>query len=219
MISSNSELSVFEMTPRELKGLSRRLQDSLAGMQTTLVIGAASSTEAKVVAKVVNVATAIIRERRKALTESHIETLIDLYLQGEPLAQIDEHLERDNAALRARYLKQVPCLSATEIRAMLPKPPRNPSEPTSRWKREARVFAIPHGKSDLFPAFQFDHGHPLQAIRKILASLPADMTAWQIALWFATGNGWLDGDCPQACLSDVGAIVDAARHLHDPAVG
>lgn len=161
-----------------------------------------------------------MREHRKAMAETRIETLVDLYLEGEPLAQVDEDLELDNAVLHAQYLKQVPCYSAAEIRAQQSRtPPRNPSEPTSRWKREGKIFAIPHGKSDRFPAFQFDHGAPLPAIKKILAVLPEDMTPWQIALWFASGNGWLDGSCPQASLSNVDDVLEAARQLDNSAVG
>ena len=153
------------------------------------------------------------------MTESRIEVLVDLYLEGQALAEVDEYLEQDNAELRAQYLQEVPCFSATEIRAMLPNPPKNTSEPTSRWKCDSKVFAVPRGNSDLFPAFQFDHGQPLPVIRKILSALPKDMTPWQIALWFASGNGWLDDACPQDTLSDAGAVIDAANRLNDPVVG
>lgn len=43
----------------------------------------------------------------------------------------------------------------------------------------------------------------------MLAALPADMTAWQTALWFASGNGWLDGDKQQR-LDDGKRLVEAA---------
>ena len=45
------------------------------------------------------------------------------------------------------------------------------------------------------------------------------MTGWQIAMWFASGNGWLDGAAPQDRLGDPEAVLDAARVLADPAVG
>ena len=38
-------------------------------------------------------------------------------------------------------------------------------------------------------------------------------------MWFASGNGWLDGDEPKERLSDPDAVVDAARRLADPALG
>lgn len=219
MINNDADLSILEMSPEEQKKLPKRLRKSLIGAQPAFVIGSSSPREAKLIAKVAKTAAKIAREHRKAMTEDRVETLVDLYLEGEPLAQVDEDLERDNAALRARYLKQVPCLSAVEIRAMLSNPPRNPSEPTSRWKREGRVFAVPHGKGDRFPAFQFDHGRPLAVIRKTLLALPEDMSPWQTALWFYSGNGWLDGASPQESLSDPDAVANAARQLSNPAVG
>lgn len=39
------------------------------------------------------------------------------------------------------------------------------------------------------------------------------------AFWFASGNGWLDGDEPQRRLSDAEDVVEAARRLSEPARG
>ena len=97
--------------------------------------------------------------------------------------------------------------------------PRNRSEPTSRWKREGRLFAVRRAGVDLYPSFQFADGAPLPVIKDVLAALPGHMTGWQIAMWFGSGNGWLDGAEPQDRLSDPDAVVDAARKLADSAVG
>jgi hypothetical protein len=151
-------------------------------------------------------------QRREALAEEKIKRLVDMYLEGEPRPQIDAEIDRDNAKLRANYLKKVPAYSAAEIRAQLLKAkPKNTSEPASRWKREQRVFAVRHDGKDLFPAFQFADGAPLPIIRKILKALPDDMTPWQVAFWFASGNGWLDGETPEECLKDERDVVFAAE--------
>ena len=57
------------------------------------------------------------------------------------------------------------------------------------------------------------------AMRDVLSALPEGMTAWQKALWFASGNGWLDGAEPQRRLNDGLRVVEAARRLADPADG
>ena len=54
---------------------------------------------------------------------------------------------------------------------------------------------------------------------QVLAALPAEMTLWQKAFWFASGNGWLDGDEPQRRLDDGERVVEAARRLAEPARG
>lgn len=147
-------------------------------------------------------------------TENIIEHLVDIYLEGEPRAEIDKKIEQDNARLRAEYLKDVKAFTAADIRNQFVKTkPKNPSEPASRWKREQRVFAIRYDGKDLFPAFQFADGSPLPIIKKILKALPEDLTTWQVAFWFASGNGWLDGDAPQECLKDESGVVFAAEQL------
>ena len=67
---------------------------------------------------------------------------------------------------------------------------RNKSEPASRWKKEDKTFAVR------------EDGAPRPVVRDVLAALPDTMTAWQKALWFASGSGWLDGDEPQRRLND-----------------
>ena len=219
MTNAPVELSVLEISPTEIEPLSNPVRDLLARANKNIFIGSSSTADAAIVVKVLKTAVYIIGERRQTVTEDRIETLVDLYLQGEALAQVDEDLERDNAQLRARYLQSVPCLSAADVRSMLSNPPNNTSEPTSRWKRQAKIFAIPRGNSDRFPAFQFSHGQPLPAIRKILAALPKTITPWQTALWFASGNGWLGGVSPQDFLVNVDDVVTAASQLNNPVVG
>jgi hypothetical protein len=71
----------------------------------------------------------------------------------------------------------------------------------------------------LISGFQFDHGQPLPAIRKILVALPKTMTPWQIGLWFASGNGWLGGVSPQDSLVNVDEVIAAASRLDNLVFG
>ena len=66
---------------------------------------------------------------------------------------------------------------------------RNPSESASRWRREKRVIAVRAGGCQLFPRFQFADGHPRPVSKEVMKNLPEDMTPWQTALWFWSGNG------------------------------
>ena len=95
----------------------------------------------------------------------------------------------------------------------------NPSEPASRWRREKRVFAVRKGRAQLYPRFQFADGQPLPVIKQVLKRLPAGMTPWQIAFWFRSGNGWLDGRSPEEALGDEDHVLNAADRLCDSVVG
>ena len=132
---------------------------------------------------------------------------------------VEAELAVDNLELRRTYLDETPTLTAVQIHRMSGLRSRNTSEPASRWKSEGKTFAVRVGRRDLYPAFQFEDGAPRPVVRDVLAALPESMTGWQSALWFASGNGWLDGDEPQRRLHDRELVVAAARRLSEPARG
>lgn len=161
----------------------------------------------------------LVASDRRQLTEDNIELLIRSLLPHAPRSQLGAQLELDNARLRAAYLQEVPTRSGREIRAASGLNPKNASEPASRWKRERRVFAVRHGGRDLFPAFQFEDGYPRSVIKRVLHEFPPTATEWQIAIWFASGNGWLDGAEPRNRLDAPDEVIEAARRLADPTEG
>lgn len=192
----------------------------LMGAKKWFMMGTQTTADFKLVTKVSQILAEIKSSKRQKISEEVIEKLLDIYLEGEERAPSDIDLERDNAALRARYLKTTPTYSASGIRSFQTgDPPKNPSDPAARWKREGRLFAVPHGNLDLFPAFQFRDGAPHPGIKKILKALPADMTPWQVAFWFASGNGWLGGETPQSSLDAIDEVVDAAGRLGEAVIG
>ena len=219
-----------ELTPDEVEGFPARLQEKIKArnilrgkqqrLQRWILIGADSKQEAAVMRATAAMAGRIVAQRRKELTERNIEALVDMYLQGEERAEVDGQLEQDNAELRAQYLREVPTFTAANIHKLMHGSLlNNPSEPASRWRREKRVFAVRNGRAQLFPCFQFADGHPLPVVKQLLKRLPADMTPWQIAFWFRSGNGWLDGRSPEEALGDEYGVLNAADRLRDPAVG
>ena len=230
MAGLSESIPVIELTPDEVEGLSSRLRQKVKEgtntrlgqqqLQRWVLLGAASRQEAAVMCATATMAGRILGQRRKELTERNIKALVDLYLQGEGRADIDRELEQDNAELRAQYLREVQMYTAADIHEFMHGSLlSNPSEPASRWRREKRVFAVHNGRSRLFPRFQFTDGHPLPVIKKVLKRLPEDMTSWQIAFWFRSGNGWLDGRPPEEALGDEDSVLNAADRLGEPAAG
>lgn len=148
-----------------------------------------------------------------------LKLMIESILPDTLRADIRAQLEIDNARLRSDYLRETRMLTGSEIRAGSGLNPKNGSESVSRGKREGRIFAVRHRGRDLYPAFQFAHGQPRRVIKDILAQTPRWATPWQIALWFASGNGWLDGATPEERLDAPGEVVEAALHLATPTEG
>lgn len=180
-----------------------------------------NAADAIIMRKTVKTVTQILPQRRSALREGNIEKLVDIFLEGEERLEVDEDIDLENAKLRATYFSDTKPYTAAEIRAFRApgKMPKNKSEPASRWKRENRIFAIRKNGVDYFPRFQFVDGAPLPLIKKVLKQLPDDMTQWQIAFWFASGNGWLDGIAPQDALGDEEGVLLAAQRMRETAIG
>lgn len=220
-------LSHIDLTPEDIEklpaGLRRKIKAAFGPADQPsgdwLIVGAASASLAKLIERAVETLPPIAAARGAKLTEANIEKMLDVILADAPRARVETDLDVDNAELRAEYLQTTPLLTAAEVRAASGLNPRNKSEPASRWKREGKLFAVRRAGIDLYPAFQFADGVPRPVIKAVLQALPADMTAWQIAMWFGSGNGWLDGAEPQRSLSRPNDVIDAARKLAEPAIG
>ena len=220
-------LSLIDLTPEEVERLPASLRRRIGGSSRSkgsppgawLLVGERAEGRAELLERALEVLPSLAAERGSRLSEANIEKILDVILSDAPRPRVENELEIDNARLRSRYFQETPLLTGAEVRAASGLNPRNKSEPASRWKREGRLFAVRRSGVDHYPAFQFADGAPRPVIREVLAALPKDMTAWQIAMWFASGNGWLDGDEPQECFSDPDAVVEAARRLADPALG
>ncbi len=214
-------LPLINLTPDEIEKLPAKLRDKISATDVIGVwlVGGTTERIAQRIARVVELFPRAAAKHNEQLSDANIEKMLDVFLSDTPRPPVETELDIDNARLRADYLQETPCLTAAQVHAASGLNPRNRSEPASRWKREGRLFAVRRSGIDLYPAFQFEDGVPRPVIKKILAALPKDMTGWQIALWFASGNGWLGGDEPQERLVDPDAVIDAALKLADPAVG
>lgn len=83
-----------------------------------------------------------------------------------------------------------------------------------RLQRERKIFAVSHENATYVPSFQFDEkGNPRPAVAKVIEILGKDTSDWGLAIWFTTGNGWLDDRRPVDLLKDEPEqVVQAAEH-------
>jgi len=123
------------------------------------------------------------------------------------LSALFKKIETENAEIRRAYLDQTKFLD----------PPKSLRDRLEQWKRERKIFAVRDHNANRYPVFQFENGYPKPVINKILKAMPGDISPWQTALWFRSGNGWLSGDVPQNCLGDIDRVVNAAARLAQPA--
>ena len=149
-----------------------------------------------------------------------MEKLISAMLPDEPPpvpSQAKVLQARRNAQARLALLSEFGYLTAPQI-AEGRSQAANRYALASSWRRHGRVFAVDYNGRQLFPGFQFDeHGQPLPVVAAVLAALPAaEMSEWELALWWTSANGWLDGERPVDRLDDVQALSVAAARLAEP---
>jgi hypothetical protein len=92
--------------------------------------------------------------------------------------------------------------------------PDQPPPTFERWLVSRKVLSVRWRDQTLMPLFQFDL--ETMAIRpactRVVDELKAVFNGWELALWFATPNTWLDCAKPVALLaSDEFAVLQAAR--------
>jgi hypothetical protein len=118
----------------------------------------------------------------------------------------------DNARERVRFVEEFPCYTSREVAELAGHEAVNASATATRWKKARRIVGLPWKGSDLYPAFQFSEGRPLPAIAQVIEALPDRMSAWQVAFWLTSSNGWLGGATPLERLDDETAVLAAAAH-------
>ena len=133
--------------------------------------------------------------------------------------KLEAKLLKRNLKMLNEYLKRNILLNAQDIHRMSGSKSSRESEPSTRWKREGKIFAIRNRGLNLFPSFQFRDGIPLPVIKEVLTIIGEKFSSWQIACWFEGGNGWLGGDAPQNCLEKPDVVISAAPRFMNPAIG
>jgi hypothetical protein len=165
------------------------------------------------------IASAVARalEQRESMSDL-IEQLTPKAISSSPAVL----QARRNAAARLELFEEFGFLTAGDVSDLAGSTATNRSALATRWRKEGRIFAIPRHGTLYYPLFQFgEDGRPLPAIAEVLAAFKgAGMSDWEVALWFTSGNGWLDDRRPVDVLApDPEAVVVAASHETDEIAG
>ncbi|MBU6248303.1 MAG: hypothetical protein KGN77_11135 [Xanthomonadaceae bacterium] len=114
-------------------------------------------------------------------------------------------------------------LNAVEVKALTGSRTSDPRSLLSRWKREGKIFALKVDGEERVPIYLLDPDRgfkPRPAVREILAAFAGRWSDWALANWFASGNGYLDGNAPMDCLDGPSEMLvraaeaAAGNHLH-----
>ena len=160
----------------------------------------------------------LMKAQQGRLADRQITALLDAFAPAS-LDEAHRVLVMDNVVARQGFLRDFPCLTSKEVAVHSGHTAKNLSMAASRWRQAGKIFSIPARGEDLFPAFQFQDGQPHRTVALALAELPKRKSPWQVAFWFVSNNGWLDGAAPMDRLDDTEAVVTAARREAEDIVG
>jgi len=118
-----------------------------------------------------------------------------------------------NAEARSSLVRELGALTSTQVAELAGSRASNRAALANRWKQEGRIFSVSYEGATLYPAFQFDaEGRPRPVIAEAIRTLGSKSTDWELALWFTTNVGWLDGQRPVDLLeSDPASVGEAAE--------
>jgi len=148
--------------------------------------------------------------------ERLIEAAMPALSDRPPPAALEQ--ARRNAELRADFLQRYEVLDTEKVHKLYGSKADNKAALAGRWRGDGKIFGIDLQGRTVYPAFQFDaSGKPKPIIAKVLRVLGGKPGPWQIAIWFTSANGWLDGRCPVDVMdTDPDAVIEAARDIGEP---
>ncbi len=203
------------LTPDELRALEKQhpellLDDEQEGSPHALTISGSPALLSAVRVLVEHIARE--QQQSAAVLSALASNPERAVITTERLEQLHRQAESQNA-----FVDSVELLTSAMIGAWRGSSAKNSSAMASRWKSAGRIFAVPSGRADLYPAFQFDeHGEPRAVIGEVLRHLAAE-SDWAKALWWTAPSGWLNGRRPVDVLdTDPQSVVEAARHTAEP---
>jgi hypothetical protein len=158
--------------------------------------------------------------RADAVSWIRTDTLIDRMIPDAPVPTPAQALQAQrNSEARWALMQEFGAYTSEEIAEHRSRA-KNRHALANRWRSEGKVLSVDFHGQRLFPGFQFDletHA-PRPVVADALAVLPRDeMSEWEVALWWASPNGWLGGARPVDVMGgDEEAVVKAASHLAEP---
>jgi hypothetical protein len=154
----------------------------------------------------------LIKARRQQRIEDEVRKLVDIVLPRDASDELARDIELENAELRREFIRAWKCLRSSDVHKLSGRRSTNAAQTASRWKAQGRIFAVPYGGNDLYPAFQFKDGEPRPVIARVLERFGDKLSPWQTAFWFGAESGWLDGRKPVDLIdSDPDAVAAAAE--------
>jgi len=161
----------------------------------------------------------LLAEKIASVRQRRLEEMVD-FMAARMLAPsvVEQEMAQRIASRHARLLNEFGYFSAEQLADANGSHATNRAALADNWRKRRQVFALPHPdrgarERDVYPAFQFDSGKPIPAVREVLQAFDGRKAPWKLALWFTSNNGALPGSARPVDLlaRDPAAVVQAAQ--------
>lgn len=192
---------------------------SAKGGARTFLLEVKDDAASKVLLATLPLLDRLLVEKNAELRERRLEEMVD-FMAGQMLvpSTVDLEMAQRLAVRHARILNEFGSFTAEELADTNRSQAAARSALADNWRKRRQVFAVPHPDKtargrDVYPAFQFEDHKPIKAVAAILEAFGERKSAWKLALWFTSSNGWLPGSRRPVDLlaSDADAVIGAAR--------
>jgi hypothetical protein len=207
-----SELSIRPLTG-PARTVRARLEEAGDDQVVAFRLEHASQGAASAFAEAVRLIAPMIVRKLGDMETATLEKLVDALV---PAVSPPDHLlaeARMNAEARTAVLASAEWINAARLSEIAGFTGQNASAQPNKWKREGRIFALRHGGTDLYPAYALDaraRYRPVPGLAPVLKVFGDALDAWDIAIWFASANGFLGGAVPKDLLASAPERVLAA---------
>ena len=159
--------------------------------------------------------------RLRELSEDRINAILDSLVALDPRAAAEARIDLRNAEKRKEFLDEFAVIDSIRVHEISGNTGSNPSQTAAVWRKANRILGLPLGQKTVYPAFQFDEGgRPYPLMKRVLDTLPNDMTPWQTAFWLVSPSSALDGGLPLDTIRRGDEkVVDAARNEASEIIG
>ena len=167
----------------------------------------------------------VLAQKTAQVREQKLEQLVD-FIAGQMVvpSRIDTAMAQRLAVRHARVLNEFGFVTAEQLADANQSRAANRNALADNWKKRRQVFAVRHRDEsgrprEVFPLFQFEDHKPIKVVQAVLEAFGEHKAPWKLALWFASNNGWLQGQARPVDLleSAPDAVLQAARR--DAAAG
>lgn len=213
--TSSREIASFGI--EQLAGSAREIRERLESADDGQIVAFRLDRAGKGVAVAIGEAMRLIAPMIvRKLVDSETATLEKLVDALVPAVSPPEHLlaeARMNAEARRAVLQGAEWLNAARLSKIAGFSGQNASAQPNKWKRDGKIFALRHDGNDLYPGYALDADaqyRPVKGLAPVLKVFGTELDAWDIAIWFASANGFLGGAAPKDLLNRAPERVLAA---------